>query len=78
VDPYPYEPLREAMDRMPQGAKVFDVEMNMGQMLEDVRLAGEGTREIVFHGTAGGVVPSPDDVAQKIREILGGEEAAGS
>jgi 2-oxoglutarate ferredoxin oxidoreductase subunit alpha len=72
VDPYPYGALREAMDRMPSGAKVFDVEMNMGQMLEDVRLAAEGTREIVFHGTAGGIVPSPDDVAQKIREILGG------
>ena len=40
--------------------------------LEDVRLAAEGTREIVFHGTAGGIVPSPDEVAQKIREILGG------
>ena len=77
VDPYPYGPLREAMDRMPQGAKVFDVEMNMGQMLEDVRLAAEGTRQIVFHGTAGGIVPSPDEVAQKIREILGGEETGG-
>jgi 2-oxoglutarate ferredoxin oxidoreductase subunit alpha len=72
VDPFPYAPLREAMDRMPEGAKVLDVEMNMGQMVEDVRLAAEGSREIIFHGTAGGIVPSPDEVAQKIREILGG------
>ena len=41
-----------------------------GQMLEDVKLAGEGSREIVFHGTAGGIVPSPDEVADKIRAIL--------
>ncbi len=70
VKPYPYGELREAMDRLPEGGKVFDVEMSMGQMLEDVRLAAEGTRELVFHGAAGGVVPSPDEVAAKIREIL--------
>jgi 2-oxoglutarate ferredoxin oxidoreductase subunit alpha len=77
VDPYPYGALREAMDRLPPDAKVFDVEMNMGQMLEDVRLAAEGTRQIFFHGTAGGIVPSPDDVAQKIRKILEGEDPGG-
>ena len=70
IAPYPYEALREAMDALPEGGKVFDVEMNMGQMIDDVRLAGEGTREILFHGTAGGVVPSPDEVADKIRNIL--------
>jgi 2-oxoglutarate ferredoxin oxidoreductase subunit alpha len=70
INPYPYAALREAMDRLPEGAKVFDVEMNMGQMLEDVRLACEGTREIEFHGAAGGVVPSPDEVAAKIRALL--------
>ena len=70
ISPFPYEALREAMDALPEGGTVFDVEMNMGQMIDDVRLAGEGTREILFHGTAGGVVPSPDEVADKIREIL--------
>ena len=58
------------MDALPEGGKVFDVEMNMGQMLEDVKLAGLGTREIEFHGAAGGVVPSPDEVADKMRQIL--------
>jgi len=70
VSPFPYGALREAMDALPEGKKVFNVEMSMGQMLEDVKLSCEGTREIVFHGTAGGVVPSPDEVADKIREIL--------
>ena len=70
LSPYPYMPLRAAMDGLPEGAKVFDVEMNMGQMLDDVRLAGEGTREFVFHGTAGGIVPSPDEVATRIRDLL--------
>lgn len=70
VSPFPYARLREAMDALPEGGRVFDVEMNMGQMLEDVELAGEGTREIVFHGAAGGVVPSPDEVSEKIRGLL--------
>ena len=62
--------LRSAMDAIDGDGAVFDVEMSMGQMLYDVKLAAEGTRRIEFHGTAGGVVPSPDEVAQKIREIL--------
>ncbi|MFV1959684.1 MAG: 3-methyl-2-oxobutanoate dehydrogenase subunit VorB [Planctomycetota bacterium] len=76
LSPYPYETLREAMDRLPEGGKVFDVEMNMGQMLDDVRLAAEGTRRIEFHGTAGGVVPSPDEVADRIR-LLTARKAGG-
>jgi 2-oxoglutarate ferredoxin oxidoreductase subunit alpha len=71
VNPFPYAPLREAIDRLPEDAKVFDVEMNMGQMIQDVRLAAAGSREIVFHGTAGGIVPSPDEVTQKAGELLG-------
>jgi len=70
VNPFPYAALRSAMDGLPEGAKVFNVEMSMGQMLEDVKLACEGTREIEFHGAAGGVVPSPDEVAEKIRSLL--------
>ena len=34
------------------------------------KLAGEGTRTIEFYGAAGGVVPSPEDVAEQIRSIL--------
>jgi len=51
--------------------RVLTVEMNMGQMILDVRLAAEGTREIEFYGTAGGIVPSPEQVAEKVREIVG-------
>jgi len=72
LNPFPFAALRAAMDGIDGDGAVFDVEMSMGQMLYDVRLAAEGTRRIEFHGTAGGVVPSPDDVALRIREILGG------
>jgi 2-oxoglutarate ferredoxin oxidoreductase subunit alpha len=76
IHPFPYGALRDAMDALPEGGKVFNVEMSMGQMLLDVRLAAEGSREIEFHGTAGGVVPSPDEVADRIRAILASGPAA--
>jgi len=70
ISPFPTVACREAMDRLPEGAKVLDIEMSMGQMIDDVRLVAEGTRKIEFLGTAGGIVLSPEEVADKIRELL--------
>jgi len=71
LSPFPVDACRAAMDRLPEGGKVLDVEMSMGQMIDDVRLVAEGTRRIEFLGRAGGIVPSPEEVAGRIREILG-------
>jgi len=72
LNPFPFEACRAAMDAT---GKVLDVEMSMGQMIYDVKLAAEGTKEIEFFGTAGGIVPSPDEVAAKVREVLAVETA---
>ena len=45
------------------------VELNAGQMVEDVRLAVDGRRPVEFTGRMGGMVPSPDDVLAKIEEL---------
>lgn len=51
-------------------AKAFlSVEMSMGQMVDDVRLAIECARPVHFFGHTGGVVPTPGEVLEKIREI---------
>lgn len=71
LNPFPYQGCREAMNTMKRGAKVLDVEMNMGQMIFDVRLAAEGSRVIRFYGKAGGLVPSPEEVLAKIRDNIG-------
>ncbi len=71
LKPFPYPELRRALDAIDGDGPVLAVEMSMGQMVDDVRLAAEGTRRVLFHGTAGGVVPSPDDVAAEIRAALG-------
>lgn len=70
ISPFPVDACRAAMDKLPEGGKVLDIEMSMGQMIDDVRLVAEGTRKIEFLGRAGGIVPSPDEVAEKIRELL--------
>ena len=63
--PYPYEALAKQAHK---AKRVLVVEMSTGQMVEDVKLAVLGARPIDFYGLTGGVVPSPDDVAEKLRE----------
>ena len=42
--------------------------MNMGQMVEDVRLAVEGSRPVEFYGKTGGLIPSVEEVMEKVKE----------
>jgi len=58
--PFPSHALRGLCDHVRQFL-VF--EMSMGQMVEDVRLAVEGRREVSFYGRPGGVVSTPEEVA---------------
>lgn len=48
------------------------VEMSGGQMLEDVRLAVEGRCPVHFTNRLGGMVPTPEEVLEKIETILEG------
>ena len=45
------------------------VELNMGQMIEDVRLAIECARPVSLVNRAGGIIPGPDEVYNRIMEI---------
>jgi 2-oxoglutarate/2-oxoacid ferredoxin oxidoreductase subunit alpha len=47
------------------------VEMSMGQLANDVRLAVEGRRPVGLFSTLGGVVPRPETVGRAIRQRLG-------
>jgi len=46
------------------------VEMNAGQMVEDVALAVNGKRPVHFKGRMGGMIPSPEDVVEEIEAII--------
>ncbi len=61
--PYPYKVLNDLADR----AKGFFVmELNAGQMVEDVRLGVNGKKEVGFYGRMGGMIYSPEEVAEKV------------
>ena len=68
--PFPTKALRAAADK----CKAFvSVELNMGQMIEDVRLATECKRPVKLCNRAGGMIPSPDQVLDSIRAAQKGE-----
>lgn len=68
--PYPYEQVRQLSKR---ARSLLVVEMNRGQMLEDVRLAAEGRVPVHFYGRMGGMVPMPDEVLEAIRKVHAGQ-----
>jgi len=45
------------------------IEMNAGQMVEDVRLSVNGRSEVLFYGRPGGAVITPEEVQEKILEL---------
>jgi len=67
--PYPYGILRELRKQL---SGVLVVELNAGQMVEDVRLAIEGKVPVEFFGRMGGIIPSPEDILEKITAIMDG------
>lgn len=70
VWPFPKKAIREAAERV----KGFvSVELSMGQMIEDVRLAEECIRPVTLCNRAGGMIPSDDMVADAVRKLAGGE-----
>jgi 2-oxoglutarate ferredoxin oxidoreductase subunit alpha len=62
--PFPAEALCEAAATT---RAVLTVELSAGQMVEDVRLALEGTVPVLHHGRMGGMVPTPDEVVDAMR-----------
>ncbi len=47
--------------------RFIDIEMNDGQMVEDVRLSVNGKKPVEFLGKLGGVIPSPNDILEVIK-----------
>ncbi len=63
--PFPVQRISELADRA-SGCLV--VEMNAGQMVEDVRLAIGGQIPVKFFGRMGGVVPMPDEILSAVQD----------
>lgn len=63
--PFPKAPFLKATSHV---KRFISVELNMGQMIEDVRLATECRVPVTLCNRVGGMIPSPDQVLEAIRE----------
>ncbi len=67
--PFPKAPLKKAAET----AKHFMVvELNMGQMIDDVKVSIDCAKPVSFYGRTGGVMPSAEEVLAEIEKIAGG------
>ncbi len=64
--PFPYAPIEQVAARV---KAVLVVEMNTGQMVDDVRVAVRGQTPIYFHGRPGGSVPVPEEILEQIMTL---------
>jgi 2-oxoglutarate ferredoxin oxidoreductase subunit alpha len=64
--PFPTERIAALAEQV---KALLVVELSLGQFVEDVRLAVEGRRPVRFLGRSGGVVITPDEVLQALRDI---------
>jgi len=68
VWPYPYKDIADAVGGKVKNVNVF--ELNLGQMVEDVRLAVNGKVPVHFMGKVGGIVFTPAEIMAEIRKYI--------
>ena len=64
----------EAFKQIPEAKNLLVVEMSLGQMIDDVKLACECKLPVDFYGRSGGMIPSPSSIGQKAKELIRGEK----
>jgi 2-oxoglutarate ferredoxin oxidoreductase subunit alpha len=65
--PFPYKNVRGLAERV---HGILTVEMNSGQMVEDVRLGVEGRCPVEFYGRMGGIIPSPEEIVKALETLV--------
>ena len=68
--PFPKKALQKAAEQV---KGFISVELNMGQMIEDIRLYTGCKRPVGLCNRCGGMIPSPDEVLTSIRNAVKGE-----
>jgi len=63
--PFPKAPFKKAAEHVKQ---FISVELSMGQMIEDVKLASECRVPVTLCNRVGGMIPSPEQVLESIKE----------
>ena len=65
--PFPTQVISDFADKV---KGFISVELNAGQMVEDIRLAVNGRVQVEHFGRLGGIVPDPDEIVAAIEEKL--------
>lgn len=65
--PFPVDMLKKAAGHV---KKMLVVEMSMGQMVDDVKLAVDCKVPVSFFGRTGGMIPTPAEVRAQIEKLL--------
>lgn len=66
--PFPVKELNKACET---ASCILDVEMSMGQMIDDVKLAINCSKPVHFYGRTGGVIPTPAEILEEIKKVGG-------
>lgn len=61
--PFPSKRINELADKV---EFMMSVEMNAGQMVQDVKLAVNGKVPVYFKGRMGGIIPTPEEILQEL------------
>jgi 2-oxoglutarate ferredoxin oxidoreductase subunit alpha len=64
--PFPVKQLKSYKDKV---KGILTMELNAGQMVEDVRLAVECKIPVNHYGRLGGIVPTPDEVMEELKKL---------
>ena len=67
--PFPKAPLAQAADKV---SSFISVELSMGQMIEDIKLATDCKKPVELCNRVGGMIPSPEQVYESIKKAAGG------
>ncbi len=64
-------PVKEINEAAKSAKKLLSVEMSMGQMIDDIKLAINCSKPVEFFGRTGGVIPTPAEVLAEIKKVGG-------
>jgi 2-oxoglutarate ferredoxin oxidoreductase subunit alpha len=65
--PFPKKRIKELASQV---KGMLSVEMSAGQMVEDVKLAVNGEVPVEYYGRMGGIVPSPDEILEAVKQKI--------
>lgn len=65
--PFPSKPIQK-LSKQVKG--ILSLEINAGQMIEDIRLAVNGKVPVEHFGRLGGIIPDPDEVVDALKQKL--------